>query len=170
VQSSNFFNSGASGGGLFDDQLHLVGLLAFRLRGADAHYFAAPVEWLAAKLNSPGADSAIHTVAATELAFWQQPISDQPAFLRAEVLVRDANWSALQPLAQAWVKADASDPEAWYMLALAFDGQNRASDAQHALECSLAAEPAYAPARARLEPIYRQQGRPAGQATRPCQL
>jgi len=46
IQSSNFFSSGASGGGLFDAEGKLVGVLSFRLRGATGHYFAMPAEWL----------------------------------------------------------------------------------------------------------------------------
>jgi hypothetical protein len=168
VQSSNFFSSGASGGALFDDDLRLVGLLTFRMRGARAHYFAAPAEWLAARLQ--GQEASVKPLAAAELAFWQRPLADQPRFLRAAVLEHDANWAELRPLAQAWADADKSDPEGWYMLAIAFDGLNQARDAQHALECSLAAEPTFKPARTRLESIYLQQGRPATQAALPCQL
>jgi serine protease Do len=35
IQSSNWFSSGASGGGLFDSGGRLVGILTFRLRGAE---------------------------------------------------------------------------------------------------------------------------------------
>ncbi|MBS0445432.1 MAG: trypsin-like peptidase domain-containing protein [Proteobacteria bacterium] len=170
VQTSSFFNSGASGGALFDEQLHLVGLLAFHLRGADGHYYAMPVEWLTARTAQAEAERPVRALGSTEIAFWQQPLAEQPAFLRADALAHEANWAELQPVARAWAKADAHDPEAWYMLALAFDGQNRAHDAEQALECSLAAEPTYAPALARLQPLYRQQGRPAAQAVPPCQL
>lgn len=170
VQSTNFFSSGASGGALFDDQLRLVGLLTFRMRGAQAHYFAAPAEWLVARLQSAEKETELAPLAANDLAFWQRPLAEQPLFLRAAVLEHDANWAELRPFAEAWVQANKSDPEGWYMLALAFDGLNRARDAQHAFECALAAEPTFSLARTRLEPIYQRQGRPATQAVLPCQL
>jgi S1-C subfamily serine protease len=46
IESDAPFNSGSSGGGLFDADGALVGLLAFRLRGSRASYYALPVEWL----------------------------------------------------------------------------------------------------------------------------
>ncbi len=53
IRTSNRFSSGASGGGLFDEELRLVGILTFRLRGGEAHYFAAPAEWLVPMLEAP---------------------------------------------------------------------------------------------------------------------
>ncbi len=161
VQSSNFFSSGASGGGLFDAQLHLVGILSFRLRGGNAHYFAAPIDWLLPRLQGDAGEHDVKPLAPGDQAFWQRPVEAQPLFLRAAVLERDGHWADLQPLASAWTRTDATDPEAWYMLGLALDEQNHNGDARHALECALAADPAFVPARLRLEPIYQRLGRPA---------
>jgi S1-C subfamily serine protease len=47
IQVSAPFRMGASGGGLFDDQGRLVGILTFyRLSGDDALFFAVPVDWV----------------------------------------------------------------------------------------------------------------------------
>ncbi len=81
VQSTNWFTSGASGGGLFDDSMRLVGVLTFRLRGGEAHYFSAPVEWIAPLLAAPPA--AVAPLARDALAYWQRPEAEQPPFLRA---------------------------------------------------------------------------------------
>ncbi len=83
VQSSNWFVGGASGGGLFDAQQRLVGVLTFRLPGGAAHYFAAPAEWLEALRRQPMA--AIAPLPGDRLAFWQQPPDRQPDFLRRVV-------------------------------------------------------------------------------------
>ena len=99
IQSSNYFNSGASGGGLFDADSRLVGILSFRLRGAAGHYFAMPAEWLTRQLQQTDGDETIMPRARTERAFWEQPPEAQPFFLRAAALENDGDWRALQPLA-----------------------------------------------------------------------
>jgi len=111
IQSTNYFNSGASGGGLFDAESRLVGILSFRLRGATGHYFAMPADWLARQLEDPQGEQAIGPLASDALAFWQQPLQAQPFFLRAAALENEGNWRALQPLAAEWARHDADDPE-----------------------------------------------------------
>jgi hypothetical protein len=151
IQSSNYFNSGASGGGLFDAESRLVGILTFRLRGTTAHYFSVPVEWVARELRAAESGQPIEPRSTGELAFWEQPPEAQPFFLRAAVLENEGNWRALQPLATDWVRRDANDAEAWYLLGLALDRQNLPREGRHALECSLAIAPDFENARAELE-------------------
>ena len=153
IRSTNYFNSGASGGGLFDAESRLVGILSFRLRGATGHYFAMPAEWLALQLRGAQNEQPIRPLASGELAFWEQPLEAQPFFLRAAVLEYDGNWRALQPLATEWARHDMDDPEPWYLLGLALDRQNLPGEARRALECSLALAPDFANARAELERV-----------------
>lgn len=80
VQSTNWFNSGASGGALFDDDRQLVGVLTFRLRGGAVHYFSAPAEWIVPLLAVAGVPVA--PLPRDALAYWQLPAPQQPAFLR----------------------------------------------------------------------------------------
>ncbi|WP_158219776.1 serine protease [Ideonella sp. A 288] len=143
IRSSNWFTSGASGGGLFDADLRLVGILTFRLRGGQAHYFAAPIEWLSALLqgDSETARRGAPGHAAPPLAYWQRPAVDQPRFLRAALLQRDDRWPELASLASDWVRLDASDAEPWYLLGLAMTRMNRWPEARAALECSLSIDP-----------------------------
>ena len=99
IQTSNYFNSGASGGGLFDADSRLVGILTFRLRGGTAHYFAMPAEWLERQLRDADAnEQPVGPLPAADLAFWERPLEAQPFFLRAAVLENEGNWPALQPL------------------------------------------------------------------------
>ena len=160
IQSSNWFNSGASGGGLFDADLHLVGILTFRLRGGEAHYFAAPAEWLQTMLDAPDQEgySNVMPDQSQQLAYWQRPLLDQPRFLKAAQLQREDRWPELESLTAEWAHADASDPEPWYLMGVALAQMNRLPEAQHALECSLAIEPASTAAWARLAPVYSRQG------------
>jgi S1-C subfamily serine protease len=55
IESDASFNSGSSGGGLFDDDGELVGLLTFRMRNSVTSFYALPVEWVRASL--PGDDA-----------------------------------------------------------------------------------------------------------------
>jgi hypothetical protein len=172
IQSTNYFNSGASGGGLFDAQSRLVGILSFRLRGAAGHYFAMPAEWLADGLQNASHDQPVAPHAAGELAFWEQPLETQPYFLRAAVLENDGNWRALQPLALEWARHDADDPEPWYLLGLALDRQDLPAEARRALECSLAIAPGFASARAELERVEQRRDLPPQTAapSAPCRV
>jgi len=172
IQSTNYFNSGASGGGLFDAESRLVGILTFRLRGAAGHYFAMPVEWLEVQLRSARGEQPIGPRTPGELAFWEQPLDAQPFFLRAAVLENDGNWRALQPLAGEWARHDMDDPEPWYLLGLALDRQNLPGEARHALECALAIAPDFASARAELERVSQRRDLPpeTGTASAPCRL
>jgi serine protease Do len=155
IQSSNWFSSGASGGGLFNEDLHLVGILTFRLRGGEAHYFAAPAEWLQAMLDAPNPDryGDVAPDRSEQLPYWQRPVLAQPRFLKAALLQRDDQWPELESLAVEWLRADPSDPEPWYLMGVALTKLNRLPEAQHALACSLAIEPASSTARARLAPV-----------------
>ena len=140
IRSSNWFSSGASGGGLFDEDLRLVGILTFRLRGGEAHYFAAPAEWVGALLDVPGdaGYGAVEPDRSRQVAYWQKPVREQPRFLQAALLQRDDQWQALESLVEEWTRADPSDPEPWYLLSVALARMNRPTEAGQAMACSLA--------------------------------
>ena len=144
VQSSNWFTSGASGGGLFDDSLRLVGILTFRMRGGEAHYFSAPVEWIAPLLAAPAPFKPVGPIAADQQAFWQQPIEAQPDFLQAASLSRDRNWPQLRAVAQRWIGRAQRDPLAWYARGQADEGLDDSQDALLAFERSVSLEPRFA--------------------------
>jgi serine protease Do len=157
IQSSNWFSSGASGGGLFDDDMKLVGVLTFRLRGGTADYYSAPSDWLQPLLKASDREQPVAPLGADPLAFWQRPVETQPLFLRAAVFRRDENWPALRAIADTWMRADRRDPEPWLLTAVAFENQSRWPEARRALECSLALEPDYAPALAELAQLAKRQ-------------
>jgi len=142
IQSSNWFSSGASGGGLFDDHLRLVGVLTFRMRGGAAHYYAAPLEWLRPLLAGETPYRPVAPADQRLLSYWQQPLALQPRFLQASALERELKWVELEALAIAWSLADASDPAPWYARGLALERLDRPREAQQAFERSLAIEPA----------------------------
>lgn len=144
IQSSSWFSSGASGGGLFDASGALVGVLTFRLRGGAAHWFAAPVEWVRQMLDEPQRTQAalVRPLEANRTAYWQRPGLLQPRFLRAAVMQRDRAWADLLQLSREWLDSDAADPEAWQLFGTALERLDRLSDARQALECAFQLSPA----------------------------
>jgi serine protease Do len=120
IQSSNFFSSGASGGALFNEDGHLVGVLTFRLPGAGGHYYAAPVEWVQDMLLKLPATQypKVEPLRGGRLAYWQGAMATQPRFLQAASLQRESRWAELEALAQAWLLHDADDAEPHALLAL----------------------------------------------------
>lgn len=158
IQTDNWFSSGASGGALFDDQLRLVGVLTFRLRGGAAHYFAAPVDWLHKLIGNEAAFHATTPAQARTLPFWQRPPGLQPRFLQAAAFERDLKWAELQALAASWSLADADDPAPWTLQGLALARLGRLPEAQHALERSLQLDPGAAPVWLELGQLYARQG------------
>jgi serine protease Do len=161
IQSSNAFTSGASGGGLFDEQMRLVGILTFRLRGGVAHYFSTPVEWLLPLRQDAKLFATVHPLQADRLAYWQKPAATQPNFLRAAVLEREQRWDELEGLALNWTRAEADDPQPWYLHGLALDGLRRWPESQRALERSVQLEPTSQLAWFRLGMVLNEQGQVA---------
>lgn len=161
IQSNNRFSSGASGGGLFDDQARLVGILTFRLRGGDAHYFAAPVEWVRQMLDA-GSDAPDGSPAA--LPYWQVAVAEQPLFLQAAALQRDDRWVDLAALTRRWLRLANGDAEPWHLLGLALARLQQPQAARAALECSLYLAPSHRTARADLERLRAEGGGTAGAA------
>lgn len=154
IQTSNWFNSGASGGGLFDDKLQLVGILTFRLRGARAHYFAAPSDWLRERLHDDERFAPVKPHDRQRLAYWQRAPADQPNFLQAAALEQAGQWAQLEVLAGRWATDDGSDYEPWYLRGAAVQEQQRFSEARDALEKAVSLEPGFAPAWFRLGIVY----------------
>jgi serine protease Do len=157
IQSSNWFSSGASGGGLFNAEGALVGILTFRLRGGGAHYFAAPADWLAGQIDD---DSRYQRFARIDgETYWERPSESQPYFLQAAALEQRMQWPALAALAQRWSAEADGVAEAAYMLGRAYEGLGRHEESIVALRRCLELDPGYAASWARLASLYKRQGR-----------
>lgn len=145
ILSSNAFNSGASGGGLFDAYGRLRGLLTFRQRGGQAAYYSVPVDWLAPLLAS--AQHYRPVAPQPGRAFWEEPGSgEQASFLRADRLRLERRWTALIDLARQWAHADPRDPQALQAWSDGLQGLGRYDDAASMLARLLRLDPDDAPA------------------------
>lgn len=157
IQSNNWFSSGASGGGLFNERGELIGVLTFRLRGGERHYYTVPVEWVRELLAARGADQPIGPVAG--LCFWELAGAEQPNFLRATALAQGQAWGDLVELAERWQHEDPEDGEAPHVLGLAFQGLGRWQDAEGALQRALKIDPHNLRAWGDLGRLYKRTGR-----------
>ena len=143
VQGSAAFTSGASGGGLFDADKRLVGILMFRMRGTGAQFFSAPVEWIA--IGSGGiAGETVDTEILGE-PFWNRTPDRLPYFMRANILISSERWDELHALLSRWKLDEPSSAEPVFLagefdsrrgqtvLALTEYGEAVARDPGHAL-------------------------------------
>lgn len=109
VQGSAPFTSGASGGGLFDAEKRLVGILLFRMRGPGAQYFSAPVEWIAGGLNVHANETPDPEMPGEP--FWNRAPERLPYFMRANMLITEERWDDLQALLRQWRLDEPSSAE-----------------------------------------------------------
>lgn len=159
IQSSNWFTSGASGGGLFDQRLRLVGVLTFRLRGGATHYFAAPAEWLKPLLNEGTAFRPLAPLTDAPAPYWQEAAARQPLFLQAAALEQATQWPELLKLSTDWSQADPADAEPWYLRGLSLERMDRLDESRSALETAVQREATWLPAWHRLGLVLVRQGR-----------
>lgn len=144
IQATAAFSSGASGGGLFDDQGRLVGILMFRLPGLAAYYFSAPVDWIRSRIAR---QSEYREVAPLEgQPFWARPTEALPYFLRAASLEAAGDWDELEHLTDRWSDAEAGNGDAWYGRGQALAHRNRHSDAATAFQTAVTLDPSFAQA------------------------
>jgi S1-C subfamily serine protease len=85
IRTSATFDAGSSGGGLFDKEGALVGLLAFKARSGAKLHFALPADWA---LPGTMVSALLRSLAySTEhVAFWERPRATQPSFLGHAIL------------------------------------------------------------------------------------
>ncbi len=113
IQTTTAFASGASGGALFNASGELVGILTFRLRGIDGHYFAVPVAWVADGIADPRGFDRVAPLEGPR-PFWAQAVALLPFFMQAASLEVDGRWNDLLELSDRWTSEAEPDPEAFF--------------------------------------------------------
>jgi len=109
IQTTAAFSSGASGGGLFDPQGRLVGLLTFRLLARGAYFFAIPVQWVARAAASEAV--AIAPIDGAK-SFWEGRPGELPYFLRATTLEAAGDKPELLHLTARWLEEEPENGDA----------------------------------------------------------
>jgi serine protease Do len=115
IRATSSFKLGASGGGVFDDQGRLVGIITLKSPGRDAYYYNMPVEWVKALLNAP----AQAITAKSELPFWALSHEQWPHFMKVVQPFMAKDWDALLKVATKWTEQEPNATEAWFYLAAA---------------------------------------------------
>lgn len=115
IRTTAAFTRGASGGGLFDQEGRLVGILTFVRVAGEHAYFAVPVEWLQRVASLPS--NAVQPLEG--VPFWADAMERQPAFLHAGALEAAGRWDELLTVARSWTQTHPDDPQAWLALARA---------------------------------------------------
>jgi len=110
IRSSAAFSGGASGGGLFDEDGRLVGILSFRLPAKGAYFFSMPVEWFSERVLDLSRYQPVAPLGEAK-SFWERSQSEQPYFMRATALEAAKNWPELLRLSDAWVEAEPGNPD-----------------------------------------------------------
>ena len=153
IQTTTAFTSGASGGALFDADGLLVGILTFRLRGAEGYYFAAPTDWIADVVADTSTDVAVGPLDGPP-PFWGQPVDALPFFMQAASLSVDGRWSDLLRLTDRWIAADRTDAESWFMRGSSLVRLDRTEPAVDAFRQAVALDPRYLQAWLQLGKTY----------------
>jgi hypothetical protein len=119
IETDTAFNSGASGGGLFDEEGALIGMLTFRMRGAGGHYFAIPMQWIRDRLPRETQWAEVAPLEKGSRPFWAGEIDQLPLFMRAASLEEQRRWTELRTVAEFWTAQDPENPDAYLALGTA---------------------------------------------------
>jgi serine protease Do len=107
IQTSARFEPGASGGGLFDSEGHLLGILTYKSGAGGSYHFAIPVGWMKQASKIPP------LTISGKSTFWESATKDSGYFLLACDLGAKKQWGRLQDLANEWTRQEPDNPQAW---------------------------------------------------------
>jgi S1-C subfamily serine protease len=110
IRSSAAFSGGASGGGLFDEDGRLVGILSFRLAAKGGYFFSMPVEWFSKRVLDLSRYQPVAPLGEAK-SFWERSQAEQPYFMRATSLEAAQNWPELLLLTNTWAEAEPGNPD-----------------------------------------------------------
>ncbi len=126
IQTDAAFNLGASGGGLFNAQGKLVGILTFFKHGpGGSFFFAAPIEWAVEQLEAT--PDGVKPLDGS--AYWAGTVEKLPYFLQATSMVADGDFGGHRRIAVLWSEHEPKNPEAWRALSLAHQRQGNDREA-----------------------------------------
>ncbi len=126
IRATSSFRLGASGGGVFDDEGYLVGVITLKSPGSNAYYYYLPVEWVQTLLNQP--EQAI--TAQHGKAFWALSQDEWPFFMQVVQPFLTENWQSLLQIASKWTQQEPDTAESWFYLAAAEYARNDTQKAE----------------------------------------
>ena len=115
IRATSSFRLGASGGGAFDDEGHLIGLITVKSRGDEAYYYYVPVEWVSTLSSKPSQALGLKS----ESPFWADAPKQRPYFMQVAHPTLKHDWKSLLSVTKAWVVGEPNAAESWFYLATA---------------------------------------------------
>lgn len=115
IRASNAFRMGDSGGGMFDDNGQLVGIVTVKSPGRDAFYYNMSVSWVQQLMSKPEQP----IISKSERPFWAQSPEQWPFFMKIVHPLKTEDWNALQTIASAWAEQEPQTTEAIFYRAVA---------------------------------------------------
>ena len=115
IRATSSFKLGASGGGAFDDDGNLVGIITLKSRGDTAYYYYMPVEWVQALMTKPAQALGVKS----EKPFWAMDAKQRPYFMQVVQPYLSQEWKGLLKVATQWVQTEPNTAESWFYLAAA---------------------------------------------------
>ena len=138
VRTDASFVMGASGSPVFDADGKLVALSTFKSPGrGGAYFYNMPVKWIKALLNAPDTTS-LNT---NELPFWDAPELQRPFFMRVVLPYQNKKWDELKIVAEDWIAAEPTSPEAFYYAGVAEEHIGNLSQANQYFQKTLNLHP-----------------------------
>lgn len=134
IQTTAAVSPGSSGGGLFNADGELVGIITFQLKEGQNLNFALPVEWLPGIVRTAKSPS---TPAPKMRESWLN---------RAVELEKAQDWASLLTWCRRWTSAEPGTPYASFYLGIAYDGLKRYGDAIVAFKEAVRLKPDFAEA------------------------
>jgi tetratricopeptide (TPR) repeat protein len=145
IQTTAPISPGSSGGGLFDDEGHLLGLTSFYLAKGQNLNFALPVEWI----NELPKRHKETTQETTRTVKWVS---------KALELQSEKNWRGMLAHCQRWASAEPKNAEAWFSLGVAYSNSNQITKGIDAYQQTLRINPQHVSAWYNLGYTYSQAG------------
>lgn len=147
IQTSAQFDPGASGGGLFNADGKLVGILTFKSHEGGIFHFAIPIGWMKEMHVLPASGIL------TQGPFWENSFRNSGYFLAACDLSAHKKWRDLSRLTQEWAREEPDNPEAWMASGRANLGLKRLREAAGDFQKALKLDPTHAEALLELQQL-----------------
>ena len=143
VRTDASFVMGASGSPVFDAEGKLVALSTFKSPGRGrAYFYNMPVKWIKALLNAPDTASLnIVSLNTNELPFWDAPELQRPFFMRVVLPYQNEKWADLKIVAQEWIAAEPTNPEAFFYAGVAEENLGNLTQANQYFQKTLNLHP-----------------------------
>lgn len=154
IQTSAQFHPGASGGGLFDAEGALIGILTFKSHRGGIFHFAIPIGWMKEMGSLPTFDIP------EQWPFWDNPLRNSGYFLVACDLSAKKKWRDLSRLTAEWVREEPDNPEAWMASGRANLGLRRPREAAGNFRKALELDASHGEALLELQKLEPEPGEP----------